>query len=52
VPVRVEGSSAVRFRVLLAGGRAQLRAENVVGVDAAGNPVSIAAPAPVEITVQ
>jgi len=52
VPVRVEGSSAVRFRVLLAGGRAQLRAENVVGIDAQGSPVSIAAPAAVEISVK
>jgi len=52
VPVRIDGSSAVRFRVLLAGGRAQLRAENVVGTDAAGNPVAVAAPGPIEITVQ
>lgn len=52
VPVRVDGSSAVRFRVLLAGGRAQLRAENVMGADAAGNPVAVAAPGPIEISVQ
>ncbi len=52
VPVRIEGSTAVRFRVLLAGGRAQLRAENVVGTDADGSPVAVSAPEAIEITVR
>ncbi|MCC7549129.1 MAG: general secretion pathway protein GspD [Burkholderiales bacterium] len=52
VPVRIDGSAAVRFRVLLAGGRAQLRAENVSATDAGGNPVAVSAPGPIEITVQ
>jgi hypothetical protein len=52
VPVRIEGSAAVRFRVLLAGGRAQVRVENVVGVDRGGASVPVAAPGSVEIAVQ
>lgn len=51
LPVRIEGSAAVRFRVLIAAGRAQVRVENVVGLDATGNPVPVAAPGSVEITV-
>ena len=46
VPVRVDGSSAVRFRVLLAGG-ARSCAQRVMGPDAAGNPVAVAAPGPI-----
>jgi general secretion pathway protein D len=52
VPVRVDGSAAVRFRVLLAGGRAQVRVENVVGVDKGGSMVPVSAPGAVEIAVQ
>ena len=51
LPVRIEGSTAVRFRLLLAAGRAQVRVENVVGIDASGNTVPVAAPGPVEIAV-
>lgn len=52
VPLRIDGSAAVRFRVLLAGGRAQLRAENVLGTDAGGNAVAVTAPGPIEISIQ
>jgi hypothetical protein len=41
----------VRFRLLIAAGRAQVRVENLVGLDQNGNPVPVAAPGPVEITV-
>jgi hypothetical protein len=51
LPVRIDGSVAVRFRLLLAAGRAQVRVENVVGVDQNGNTVPVAAPGPVEIAV-
>jgi general secretion pathway protein D len=51
LPVRIEGSAAVRFRVLLAGGRAQVRVENVVGLDNTGGAVPVAAPGAVEISV-
>jgi general secretion pathway protein D len=51
LPIRVDGSVAVRFRLLLAAGRAQVRVENVVGVDQNGNTVPVAAPGPVEIAV-
>ena len=51
LPVRIEGSAAVRFRVLVAAGRAQIRVENVVGFDAADSPVPVAAPGSVEVTV-
>jgi general secretion pathway protein D len=50
--VRVDGSAAVRFRVLVAGGRAQVRVDNVVGFDKGGNTVPVAAPGSVEISVQ
>jgi general secretion pathway protein D len=52
VPIRIEGSAAVRFRVLVAGGRAQVRVENVQGQDRNGGGVPVNAPGPVEITVQ
>jgi general secretion pathway protein D len=52
VPVRIEGSAAVRFRVLVAGGRAQVRIDNVVGQDRNGGSVPVNAPGPVEIAVQ
>ena len=51
VPVRIDGSAAVRFRVLLTGGRAQLRVDNAVGVDASGGSVPVNVPAPVDITI-
>jgi general secretion pathway protein D len=52
VPVRIEGSAAVRFRVLVAGGRAQVRVENAVGVDRGGGTVPLSVPGPVEVSVQ
>ncbi|HEY7759184.1 MAG TPA: secretin N-terminal domain-containing protein [Burkholderiales bacterium] len=51
LPIRIDGSTAVRFRLLIAAGRAQVRVENLVGLDQNGNPVPVAAPGPVEITV-
>ena len=51
VPVRIDGSATVRFRVLLAGGRAQVRVENVVGLDRGGATVPVSSPGPVEVTV-
>jgi general secretion pathway protein D len=52
VPVSIEGSAAVRFRVLVAGGRAQVRVENAAGVDRGGGTVPISVPGPIEISVQ
>jgi general secretion pathway protein D len=51
LPVSIDGSSAVRFRVLLSAGRAQIRLENVVGIDEQGETVPVAVPGPVDITV-
>lgn len=51
VSVRIDGSAAVRLRVLLSGGRAQVRIENAVGVDAQGETVAVNVPAPVDITI-
>jgi general secretion pathway protein D len=51
VPVRIDGSAAVRFRVLLSAGRAQVRVESAVGVDSAGGSVAVNVPAPVDITI-
>ena len=51
VPIRIDGSAAVRFKVLLTGGRAQVRVDNAVGVDAAGGSVAVNVPAPVDITI-
>ena len=52
VPIRIDGSAAVRFRVLLAGGRAQVRVENVAGQDRSGATVPVSEPGPVEMSVQ
>jgi hypothetical protein len=49
--VRIDGSAAVRLRVLLTGGRAQVRIENAAGVDAQGGNVAVNVPAPVDITI-
>ena len=51
VPVRIDGSAAVRFKVLLSGGRAQVRVDNAVGLDSAGGSVAVNVPAPVDITI-
>ncbi|HXX12814.1 MAG TPA: secretin N-terminal domain-containing protein [Burkholderiales bacterium] len=51
VPVKVEGAASVRFKVVAAPGTVQVRAENVVGIDAGGGNVPMQPPAPVDITV-
>ncbi len=51
LPLKVEGSASVRFKVLAQRGQAQLRAEQVVGLDASGGSLPMLAPAPVEITI-
>jgi hypothetical protein len=51
LPIRINGSTAVRFRLLLAAGRAQVRVENATGVDQTGSTVPVATPDPVEIAV-
>jgi general secretion pathway protein D len=51
VPVRIEGSAALRFRVLTSAGRAQVRIENAVGLDNSGNNVPLNVPGPVDITI-
>jgi len=51
VPVKVEGAASVRFKVVAPPGTIQVRAENVVGVDAGGGNVPMQPPAPVDITV-
>jgi hypothetical protein len=49
--LRIEGSAAVRFKVLTTAGRAQVRVDNVVGVDPAGTNVPVQGPGPVDITI-
>ena len=51
LPLKVDGSASVRFKVVTQQGRAQLRAEQVVGLDAAGATLPMLAPAPVDITI-
>jgi general secretion pathway protein D len=51
IPVRVDGSAAVRFRVLLSAGRAQVRVESAEGQDSGGGSVPVNVPAPVDITI-
>jgi len=51
VPLRVDGTAAVRFKVLTTAGRAQVRVDNVVGVDPAGGTVPVQGPGPVDITI-
>jgi general secretion pathway protein D len=51
LPLKVDGSASVRFKVLAQQGQAQLRAEQVVGLDASGAPLPMLAPAPVDITI-
>ena len=51
LPLKVEGSASVRFKAVAQQGRAQLRAEQVVGLDAAGATLPMLAPAPVDITI-
>jgi hypothetical protein len=51
LPLKVDGTASVRFKVVAQQGRAQLRAEQVVGLDAGGGSLPMLAPAPVEITI-
>jgi general secretion pathway protein D len=51
LPLKVDGSASVRFKVVTQQGQAQLRAEQVVGLDASGAPLPMLAPAPVDITI-
>ena len=51
LPLKVDGSASVRFKVVGHQGQAQLRAEQVVGLDASGAPLPMLAPAPVDITI-
>jgi general secretion pathway protein D len=51
LPLRVDGTAAVRFKVLTTAGRAQVRVDNVVGVDPAGGTVPVQGPGPVDITI-
>ncbi len=51
LPLKVEGSASVRFKAVAQQGRAQLRAEQVVGLDAAGASLPMLAPAPIDITI-
>jgi general secretion pathway protein D len=51
LPIKVQGSASVRFKVLGQQGRTQIRVDNVTGVDASGNATAIAAPPPMDITI-
>jgi hypothetical protein len=51
LPLKVDGTASVRFKVLAPQGRAQVRAENLVGVDPGGATVPMMPPAPVDITI-
>jgi len=51
VPIRIDGSASVRFKVLGGSGRGQVRVENAVGLDQNGAPAPVVAPAPLEITI-
>ena len=51
VPVKVDGAASVRFKVVAQQGTVQVRAENVVGLDASGANVPMQPPAPVDIAV-
>lgn len=52
LPLKVDGSVSVRFKVLgQQGGRAQVRAENVVGVDGNGASTPMLPPGPVDIAI-
>ena len=51
LPLKVDGTASVRFKVVAQQGQAQLRAEQVVGLDAAGGTLPILPPAPIDITI-
>ena len=51
LPLKVDGSAAVRFKILAPQGRAQLRIDGLTGTDVSGAPIAIAAPAPIDVTI-
>ena len=51
LPVKVDGSASVRFKVIGQPGRTQVRTENVVGLDAAGNATPLQAPQAMDMTI-
>jgi len=51
LPLKVDGSISVRFKVLAGSGKAQISADNVVGLDATGANVAMLPPPPVEISI-
>jgi general secretion pathway protein D len=51
LPVKVDGSASVRFKVIGQQGRTQLRTENIVGLDAAGNATPLQSPQPMDMTI-
>jgi hypothetical protein len=51
LPVKVDGSASIRFKVIGQPGRTQVRTENVVGVDANGNAIPLQAPAAMDMTI-
>ncbi len=51
LPLKVDGTASVRFKVVAQQGRVQVRAENLIGVDQAGASVPMLSPAPVDITI-
>jgi general secretion pathway protein D len=51
VPVKVDGSASVRFKVIGGQGRTQVRTENVMGLDATGNVTPLQAPAAMDMTI-
>ena len=51
LPLKVDGATSVRFKVVGQQGQTQLRAEQVIGLDAAGGSLPLLAPAPVDVTI-
>lgn len=51
LPLKVDGTASVRFKVVGKQGQTQLRAEQVIGLDAAGGSLPLLAPAPVDVTI-
>jgi general secretion pathway protein D len=51
LPLKVDGTASVRFKVVGKQGQTQLRVEQVVGLDAAGGSLPLLAPAPVDVTI-
>jgi len=51
LPLKVDGSAAVRFKILAPQGRTQVRVDSLVGLDAAGGSTPISPPAPIDVTI-